>query len=144
MTERERRRYERIHFERQVRLDFFTEVYDDCQVKNISLGGMYISGNFPPDIEDRCYVNFVQTGKNTYLTLEALARVVRRDEEGIGLQFTSMSFDSLMSLEMILLFQAREKSPATEIHLPKDLPFEVDEQVSSVSDKYNTFLDQSK
>lgn len=141
MSGQEKRRYVRIHFERQVQLDFFTEVYDNCQVKNISLGGMFVSGKFPHKADDQCYVNLVQTGKNTYLTLKAQAQVVRQDDEGVALKFTSMSFESLLSLEMILLYQAREESPDAEMKLPKDLPFEICEDTSGIPDKHNPFLD---
>ncbi len=144
MSDLEKRRYARIHFERNVQLEFFTEIYDKCQVRNISLGGMFITGNFPSNLSDQCYVNLTQTGKQTYLTLQALAKVLRQDDEGLALNFTSMSFESLLSLEMILLYQAREKSSDIEIKLPKDLPFEINEESSSIPDKYSVFLDRNK
>lgn len=142
MPEQEKRHHIRIHFERQVQIEFFTEVYDNCQVNNISLGGMFVHGTFPSNLEAQCYVNITQTGKNTYLTLQALAKVVRQDDEGIALEFISMSFESLLSLEMILLFQAREKSSDTEMKLPEDLPFEISEETLSTPDKFNIFLDR--
>ena len=52
----EKRRHKRIHFDRQVQIDFFTEVFDQCQVKNISLSGMFVTGKFAHDVEDQCYV----------------------------------------------------------------------------------------
>lgn len=143
MSAQEKRRYVRIHFERQVQLDFFTEVYVKCPVKNISLGGMFVTGQFPSKVDDQCYVNLAQTGKKTYLALEALATVVRREDEGIALQFTSMSFESLLSLEIILLYQARETASDTEMKLPKDLPFEICEETSCLRDKLNPFPDQT-
>ena len=144
MTEQERRRYVRIDLERQVDLEFFTDVYDKCQVKNISSGGMFVLGKFPRDIDDKCYVNFSQTSLNTCLTLQALAKVVRHNDEGLALEFTSMSFESLLSLEMILLFQEKEKAPHVEVKLPEILPFEIIEKTSFVQDKYNFFLDRSR
>ncbi|MDW7773562.1 MAG: PilZ domain-containing protein [Desulfobulbaceae bacterium] len=144
MSVPERRHYERIHFERQVQVDFFTEMYNQCQVRNISLSGIFVIGKFSHNAEEQCYVNFVQKGKNVYLTLEALAKVVRREEEGIALQFTAMSFESLLSLEMILLYQAREESADAEMKLPEELPFEINEETSRYPDKYNPFLDRTE
>ena len=144
MTEKERRRHARIDLERQVELEFFTEVYDKCQVKNISSGGMFILGKFPPELDDRCYINFTQTSQNTRLTLQAFAKVVRRNDEGIALEFTSMSFESLLSLEMILLYEEKEKTSRVEIKLPEVLPFEVSENTSLAQDKYKFFLDRNK
>ena len=144
MTEQERRRFVRIHFERQAQLEFFTEIYDKCQVKNISTGGMFVVGKFPQDIEKKCYVNVTQSSPNNYLTFQALAKVVRQDDQGIALEFTSMSFESLLSLEMILLFQEKEKISHSEMKLPEVLPFEISEKTSFTQDKYNFFLDRSK
>ena len=131
MFEQEKRRHFRIHFKRQVQLDFFTEVYDKFQVKNISLGGMFVNGKFPFKVDDQCNVSITQTSKTTYFTFKALAEIVRQDDEGIALKFISMSFESLVLLELILLYEPREKSSDTEIKLPTDLPFEISDDVSS-------------
>ena len=126
----EKRRFVRIHFERQVQLDFFTEFYDQCQIKDLSFGGVFIKGKFPHKVDDQCYINLVQTSKTTCLTLKALSKVIRQDDKGIALNFISMSFESLLSLEMILLYQEREKSADTDIELPNNLPFKICEDVS--------------
>lgn len=144
MAEQEKRRHVRIKIERQVKLEFLTEVYDKCQVNDISLGGMFVIGEFPKDIDDKCYVNITQTSQDTCLKLQALARVVRQSDEGIAIEFTSMSFESLLSLEMILLFQEREKSSSIEMKLPESLPFEIRQETSSAPDKYNFLLDRSE
>lgn len=143
MSEPEKRRHVRIDFQRHVQLDFFTEVYDECQVRNIALGGMFVHGKFSCKVDDLCYLNFAQKGKRTYLTLEAAAKVVRREDEGIALEFTSMSFESLLSLEMILLYQERNQSSETAMKLPEDVPFEISEEASSIRDKYNPLVDET-
>ena len=135
MSEQERRRYFRIHFKRQVQLDFSTEVYDKCQANNISLGGLFVNGKFPHKVDDQCYVNITQTSKTTYMTFKAIAKIIRQDDEGIALKFISMSFESLVLLELILLYEPRGKSSDTEIKLPTDLPFEISEEESSIPDE---------
>jgi len=134
MFEQEKRRFFRIHFKRQVQLDFFTEVYDECLVKNISLGGMFVIGKFPHKVDDECHVSIVQKSKTTNFTFKALAKIVRQDDEGIALQFISMSFESLVLLELILLYEPRDKSSDTEIKLPSDLPFKICEEESFIPD----------
>jgi len=125
MSEQEKRRFVRIHFERQVQLDFFTEFYDKCQITNLSFGGLFVSGKFPHKIDDQCYINLAQTSKTTRLTLKALSKIVRQNDEGIALEFISMSFESLLSLEMILLYQEKEKSADAEIKIPENTPFKI-------------------
>jgi hypothetical protein len=130
MSEQEKRRFVRIHFKRQVQLDFFTEFYDKCQITNLSFGGLFVSGKFPHKIDDQCYLNLAQTSKTTSLTLKALAKVIRRDDKGIALEFVSMSFESLLSLEMVILYQEREKSADSDIQLPENIPFKICEDAS--------------
>lgn len=125
MSVQEKRRYVRIQFERQVQVDFFTEFYDNCQIENLSFGGMFVHGIFPHKVDEQCYVNLSQTSKTTSLKLKALSKVVRKGDEGIALEFISMSFESLLSLEMIILYQEREQSEDTDIKLPEDLPFKI-------------------
>ena len=134
MSVQEKRRYFRIHFKRQVQISFSTQAYDKCQVKNISLGGMFVEGTFPDKTEEECHINLVQKTKNAYLAFKALAKVVRKEDEGIALEFVSMSFKSLLSLEMILLFEPSDTTSESDIELPKDLPFEVYEDDSSILD----------
>jgi hypothetical protein len=142
-TVQEKRHYERIDFERQAQVDFFTEVYDHCQVKNISLSGMFVAGKFTPNVESKCYVKLVQKGKNVYLTLEALAKVVHHENDGVGLKFISMSYESLLSLEMILLYQERKESAGAEMKIPDKLPFEVNDDTAGSPNKYNPFLNNT-
>lgn len=143
MAGQERRRYARIHFERQVQLEFFTEIYDQCQAQNISSGGMFVVGKFPQEIDNKCYVNVTQTCQNTYIKFQALAKVVRRNVEGIAIEFDSMSYESLLSLEMILLFQEKEKFSNVEMKFPENFPFAINDNISRTPDKYNFFLNRS-
>jgi len=49
-----------------------------------------------------------------------------------------------LSLEMILLYQAREKSADIEMKLSEKLPFEINEETSRFPDKYVPFLDRTE
>ena len=135
MSEQEKRCCFRIDFERLVKLDFLPDVYDKCPVDNISLGGMFVNGTFQQKAGDRCYAYFTQTSKTTYLTFKVLAKIVRQDDSGIAIKFISMPFESLVTLELILLYESREKSSNIEMKLPTDLPFKVSEEESSNFDE---------
>lgn len=132
MFKEEKRRHFRKHFERQVKLAFFTEFYDQCQVQNISFGGLFVQGQFPYKAGDQCYVIITHSGKSTRMTFRALAEIVRHEEEGIALRFLSMSFESLVLLELILLYEQEEMSSGKERKLPTDLPFELCEEEPSL------------
>lgn len=130
----EKRRYVRIPITRHVQLFFSSRRYDDCQLRNISLGGLYINGKFDQKVDEECVVNLTQTTQSTSLTFKADARVVRQDDGGVALEFTSMSFKSLLSLEMILLYEPREDAEENKIELPEDLPFKVTEEDAPLLD----------
>ena len=130
MLEKERRRYFRTDFKKQVQLNFPTGIYGRCHVKNISLGGMFVKGNLPHMLERQCYVSFPLTDKPTYFTFIALAQVVRHDDEWIVLRFISMSSESLQLLKMIIRYELEEKHSDAGIKLPQDLPFKIHDDVS--------------
>ena len=86
------RNFARVHFDHQVNVDFMYGSYDHYQTKNLSLTGMFVIGDFQHHVGEDCLVNLVQTGKSTDISLQALAKVVRKDDEGIAVEFTSMPF----------------------------------------------------
>lgn len=128
MAEQEKRRYYRIYSKRKIKLAFDTETYDECRLKDLSLGGLFVKGKFSQKVGDKCYVDIEQTSKTTYLTFKANAIILRQSDEGIALRFTSMSFESMVLLELILLYEPRDNNSDTKMTLPTDLPFDVCEE----------------
>ena len=127
MPDRKKRKFDRISFRRHVEMDFSSESYRNCQIKNLSLTGMFVIGTFKKNIGEYCIVKLCQKGMSSDLRLLALAHVVRAEEEGVAIEFTSMSFDSYMFLQVTLLYEAEE--PLTiGLELPEECPFEICEQ----------------
>ena len=137
INESNKRKFSRIHFDRHVKLDFFVDSFDDCRIKDLSLTGMFVIGVFQQNIGEDCLVNFVQKGASSYLSLLASAKVVRRDEEGIAIEFTSMSFDSYMFLQVSLLYEA-EDPLLIGLELPEECPFEITDQTSKIQEAYTS------
>jgi hypothetical protein len=99
-----RRKFTRIHFDRQVKLDFIDESYYS-RVENLSLTGMFIIGNFQKHQGKYCIIDLYKTGTSLMsldLSLRASAEVVRKNEKGIAIRFISMPFDSCMFLKSTL------------------------------------------
>ena len=46
MVESKKRKFSRIHFDRHVKLDFSADSFDACQIKDLSLTGMFVMGAF--------------------------------------------------------------------------------------------------
>jgi len=95
---------------------------------------MLVAGEFPHKVKDQCYVIISQQSKTASLTFKAQAKIIRKDDESVALEFVSMSFEGMVSLELILLFEAGEESPGLERTLPTDLPFMICEDESTLFD----------
>ena len=117
-----RRKFQRIDFDGKVDLKFVNYSYDSCPVKNISLTGLFIEGNFLKRKAINCHVQIFHKDKNGNNSLRALAKVVRKNNEGLGLQFTAMTFENYLLLQTTLINKAKESEPILR-ELPENSPF---------------------
>lgn len=132
MSEFKRRRFARIIFHRHGELEFPDSKYTDCQIKDLSLTGMYVFGSFQQQVGEHCLVKLYQKGQASELALLADAKVVRTGDKGLAIDFTSMSFDSYMFLQVTLLYEADEPL-YIGLELPDDCPFQITDQESTSS-----------
>ena len=103
------RKFNRTSFDRHVDIEFISDKYDNCQIKDLSLAGMFVKGDFKQDhVETKCSINFVQDGISTNLCLEMHAKVVRRNDDGIAVEFSSMPFDSYIFLQSSLIHETED------------------------------------
>lgn len=119
------RKFSRIHFDRLVKLDISHDRYYS-KVKNLSLTGVFITGNFQKYDGKYCLANFYQTEKSTNLklSLRASAKVVRKNDKGIAIEFVSMSLESYMFLQSTLIDDAEEPLVIRQ-ELPENYPFKI-------------------
>lgn len=134
-----RRKYIRVHFDRHVNLEFISDSYDHCPIKNLSLAGMFIMGNFQQQEGTYCLVNLIQKGISTDLSLRASAKVVRKDDEGVAIEFTSMPFESYLILQITLLSE-NENNVIIEKLLTDECPFEVTDQLPDPTKTNSSFI----
>ena len=127
MVESKKRKFSRIHFDRHVKLDFSDGSFDACRINDLSLTGMFVIGFFKQNVGENCIVNLFQKGISSNLSLQASAKVARRNDEGIAIEFTSMSFDSYMFLQVTLLYEAEEPL-SIGLELPDNCPFEISDR----------------
>lgn len=137
MSEQKKRVFKRISFDRYVRLDFLSESFDNCQIKNLSLTGMFVIGAFQDKIGEYCLVKLFQKGMSSNVKLLASANVVRTNDEGIAIEFNSMSFDSYMFLQVTLLYEAEEPM-VIALELPEECPFEISDKKLKIPAKLDS------
>ena len=119
-----RRKFHRINFDGLVNLDFMGDRHEHCQIKNLSLTGMFVTGNFPRPQPGSCLINISNSRKSKKIHLRASGKVVWSTVDGIGLNFTSMTLDSYMSLHATLIDEA-EFPLVLLSEFPKICPFEI-------------------
>jgi len=119
-----RRKFHRINFDAQVRLDCVGDQHNHCQIKNLSLTGMFVTGDFQQQQSKDCLISISHKTKSDKITLAASGTVVWGNDEGIGLKFTSMTHASYMLLVSTLINNAEQ--PSIVLHeFPKNSPFEI-------------------
>ncbi|WP_339135666.1 MAG: PilZ domain-containing protein [Candidatus Electrothrix sp. GW3-4] len=99
-----RRQFSRIKFPRPVTLDFGKNKYT-CSATNFSLGGIYVQGWFKQQAGDICDIKLSFSESDPQMYIKAVCAVVRQDNDGLALRFTSMQPDSFLFLQEILLYQ---------------------------------------
>ena len=100
----ERRRFSRVILERRARLFLGNNRYDMAMIRNLSIGGLFLEGQYPVDIDETGTLELHETGRNSSLILRFGARVVRTGNQGIALRFTHMEPDSYMFLQTMVLY----------------------------------------
>ena len=125
MSRQDKRTSFRIDLKRHVQLAFSSKVYDNCKMHNISQGGMFVSGEYTPKVAEQCLITIQQESKAGSLSVIAQAQITHKTAKGIGLQFLSMSFEDMVALELILLYEPYETPPSNERQLSTDLPFTI-------------------
>ena len=101
----QKRKYSRVKLNQVARLNFSTGNYE-CIIKDASLSGMLVAGSFALVLDKFCPVYIEVSDRTSKLSFGASARVVRADENGLAIEFTSMTYDSYASLQTLLLYNA--------------------------------------
>ena len=102
----ERRKHPRVYFNRSVRLSAGEHTHGRFPTRDLSQGGMFIEGAFELSVGDSCQFVFHETGQRATLLFPFSGRILRRDTDGIGIEFTSMKEESFMFLQTMVLYSS--------------------------------------
>ena len=119
-----RRKYQRIDFDGEVDLEFADHVYHCCQIKDLSLTGMFVQGDINQHPSGNCIVKIFHKEKNGDNCMIASGEVVWRNEEGIGLKFTDMTLENYTLLQTTLSKKAEQPAIILQ-EFPHNYPFEI-------------------
>ncbi|MDU9049578.1 MAG: PilZ domain-containing protein [Candidatus Electrothrix sp. Rat3] len=105
MEEKNRRRFSRVNIQWAVRLDFGTVEYKQF-VDNVSLGGLYIEGDFQQVLGDVCIISLKQSSLFSEESVHAVGTITRISKHGVAVEFLSMKLDSFFFLQATLFCKA--------------------------------------
>ena len=106
MNDASNRQFTRVNFMRDVRLDFEGRQYTQHTINDLSLGGMYVKGEFDQQAGDTCTIELTKPEAGAGVELRACCSVVRVTDNGIALEFISMEQESFLFLQTILIYEA--------------------------------------
>jgi hypothetical protein len=108
MDANEKREFTRVPFRTEVKLTAANKTIVSNKLQNISLGGAFISCEecFPPGT--MCLLEIKLTGPASLLKIGVEAKVVRAEENGMGVRFSRMDVDSLIHLSHIVKIESED------------------------------------
>lgn len=101
-----KRQFTRLHTYLEAEIDFGSQRYFRHPVENISLGGLYIKGNFQHHSGDICTISLHQSEFDAAFEVHATCSVIRGCEQGLALEFISMKLDDFYHLQAVLLYES--------------------------------------
>ena len=116
------RRFTRVIFTRSVKLFFEEKVYGKYPARNLSQGGLFIEGDINIPIGAECCMELYETGSNSSLILTFSGKILRREQDGVGVLFTSMEEDSFMFLQTMVLYSCDDPVGVAERFLDGFVP----------------------
>ncbi|MFO7850156.1 MAG: PilZ domain-containing protein [Spirochaetia bacterium] len=106
----------RVEFHTRAELRTGSEIISG-KVEDLSLKGMFlIAEGSPAKIEEgqEVMVTIQLSGTGSNLSFSLQGEVVRHDEEGVGIKFTEMEFDSFIHLRNVVAYNAGDDEKIME------------------------------
>ena len=103
---RDNRRFTRVIFSRTARLTLNGKTYDRQKVRNLSLGGLFLEGDYQARSGEEGELEFFEQGRHSCLILRMKVRVIRTEPLGVALEFVDMPDDSYAFLQTMILYGA--------------------------------------
>lgn len=121
------RKFHRIEFAGAACIKIEEHSYDCCLIKDLSLTGLFIKGNFQKHEMENCVVRIFSDKNSDQDSVLATGKVVRVNNEGMALHFTEMTFENYLLLKSTLVENA-EKSLVIMREFPDAPPFEINDK----------------
>lgn len=114
---KEKRRTTRVKFHTSVDLKFADKLYEQCEILDLSVKGVFVLGVTNCEPGQECEVTLQLSGTSSELKLKMKAKVVRVTKDGIGLNFHEVDLDSFSHLKYIVYYNSENPDLLDENYL---------------------------
>ncbi len=103
----EKRKNTRVAFRTEVEVSTLDETFlARADTRDISLQGVFLRTDRKLPLNQHCDLQIKLTGASSVLSICAKGRVVRQDDNGVGIVFEGVDLDSYFHLKNLLLYNA--------------------------------------
>ncbi len=104
----DKRKDSRVIFTRNVTL--FAQGYTrgSYPARNLSLGGLFLEGNIDIPVGADCRLELHGIGRLSSFILNFYGKILRQENDGVGVKFIDMESDSFMFLQTIVLYSSHD------------------------------------
>nr|MBF0221323.1 PilZ domain-containing protein [Desulfobulbaceae bacterium] len=104
----ERRKNTRVPFQTTADVSFSNKNYTNCETENLSVKGVSVLGISGHKIGEECNLSLALSGSTSELKLAMRGKIVRLQEDGIGLKFIEIDLDSYYHLKNIIYYNSED------------------------------------
>jgi hypothetical protein len=114
----------RIFISRMVGVTFKNSESKICPIRNISLSGIFIVGQFSNKVGSTCTITLHKDWANRQFVLDLCGSVTRVEKNGIAVSFTEMDLNTFYLLQTLLLYESNNPAAMGE-EFTKDCSFAI-------------------
>lgn len=100
----DKRQHVRVPFVRSVKVSMLNVAQGCFTAKNLSLGGIYLTGSAPLPVGDDCRIELHASGRQASVIYPICGTIAHQDGKGFGVRFTGMEERCLMYLQTMMLY----------------------------------------
>lgn len=126
MLKKHGRKHERIDLFSVAGITFAGHRRHIYQTQNISLTGMFITGQFEHPLGTSCSITLTERWSGQVFVMNFNGKVARHDQEGFAIQFTEMALKPYALLQTVLLYGSSNPLLLGE-EFAKGYPFAISE-----------------
>ena len=97
----EKRNYERVHFKAEAITEFEGRSIRG-EVENLSMRGMFLRVRNLIPVQVPLTIRVILSGASSFVSITIHGSAVRKDAEGVGIEFSGMDLDSFILLKNIV------------------------------------------